>query len=86
MSEDRNFWVRPARVEEGSFCDRDSGIHYDNVSHEEADNQAANAAAQGDDVIDVRDEGNGENLRVNCTSMSIDGEGNEYPTRLSPGG
>ena len=85
MADPKNFWVRPAMVEEGAFCDNTSEIHYDNLSEEETEEAIAAAEARDEDVIDFRDTGEGENLRNNCTSMSIDALGYEYPTRHGPG-
>ena len=34
----QQFWVKPAMVEEGSFCSRTSRLHYDNLSEQERRN------------------------------------------------
>lgn len=82
---DRNFWVRPAMIEEGSFCDRTSELHYDHLSAAETEEAIAGAEARGEEVADFRDIGAGENLANNCTTMNIDRHGHEYPTKLEPG-
>ena len=85
MSDDQQFWVRPAMLEEGSFCDTSSGIHYDNLSEEATNKAITSANARGDAVVDFRDTGEGENLRNNCTILAVDGVGFEYPPRYRPG-
>lgn len=81
----QQFWVKPAMVEEGSFCSRTSHMHYDNLSEKETKEAIASAEARGDSVIDERDMGNGENIKNNCTITRIDGVGYDYPARYGPG-
>lgn len=81
----QQFWVKPAMVEEGSFCSLTSHVHYNNLSEGEAEAAIASAEARGDDVIDERDMGNGENIRNNCTLTQIDAVGYDYPARHGPG-
>lgn len=50
----KNFWVSAADLDtEGSFCDTQSGTHYDNVSAFELETQIRAAGDRGDNAIIV---------------------------------
>ncbi|MEM8806851.1 MAG: hypothetical protein AAGF01_12560 [Cyanobacteria bacterium P01_G01_bin.38] len=85
MSDPQNLWIVPALVEEGSFCDAMSKIHYDNLSEEGTQKAIDDANIRGDGVIDCRYTGGGENLSNNTTIMSVDRLQCDYPTRYRPG-
>ncbi len=46
-----NVWIHDARGEEGSFCDKQTGHHYDNVDGFTAAEQARTAEGRGDEVV-----------------------------------
>ena len=84
-SDKQQLWVRAAMTEEGSFCSLISGMHYDSMTNEETEEAITAAEARGDDVVDFRDMGEGENIRNNCTITQIDRVGYDYPARYRPG-
>ena len=88
---DNNLWVTKAdESEQGSFCDRSSHNHYDNVSDLGATLAMQDANDRGDEVIDV-DRSDNPNTssdmddRFNLWLSDPDGQGMEAPARLGPG-
>lgn len=78
--------------EQGSFCDRNSGYHYDNGNLTDVTEQEANAIERGDSTlfwdapIDDRDPYEIEpGQRFNMLLTETDSHGNDTPSRLGPG-
>jgi hypothetical protein len=86
----RSFFARQSDSDEqGSFCDADSTIHYDNVSRNEA-LDTASKFEENLDGVDIRANTEPSRLpeasRFNTTIMEVDERGGEAPMKARPGG
>ena len=87
---DKRLTITEADFEQkGSFCDTDSGNHYDNVSDIGKAIATEQAIERGDsvDVIDDVSPGDtyGVDQRFNIIYEEADGQGTYGPTKLGPG-
>lgn len=85
-----SFFARQSDPEEqGSFCDTDSTIHYDNVSKDQT-LDTASKFEENLDGVDIRANTEPSRLptasRFNTTIMEVDERGGEAPKKYRPGG
>jgi hypothetical protein len=83
-----NFWTRSAHpVEQGSFCDKDSEIHYDNVSRSEALQQQATAEERGNEIVEgsYATTDYADSVRFNINITETDAQWHDHPVRYRPG-
>ncbi len=85
---DRNFWVIPAKPEEqGSFCDTDSGITYENSDKREVEDKIESAYYRGNSVVYTEEETDRypDSQRFNVAMTDVDGKNHDYPSKYEPG-
>jgi hypothetical protein len=84
---ERNRWFSPAEPEQqGSHCDADSQIHYDNLSKKEAEDFQEDGMRQGQGIVAENEPYDASNSdRFNVTITDVDGQGYDYPSKYEPG-
>ncbi len=81
----RNVYIIPAN-ESGSFCDAQSGNHYDNLSRDEAIETQEAAMRRGDTVsAEYEPSDYSPDQRWNALQVDIDAVGSERPSKAEPG-
>lgn len=83
-----NFWTRPAHpTQQGSFCDRHSEVHYDNVDRTTAIEHEVTAVSRGDTVVEGAYEtaDYADSVRFNTNLTETDSHSMDTPAKLGPG-